>query len=383
MPEPFIPYGRQLIEDDDIAAVVEVLRGDWLTTGPTVGKFEDAFAGYVGAQHAVAVSNGTAALHLAMLAAGIGPGDEVIVPALTFAASANCVRYVGATVVFADVREDTLTIDPAHVASLVTPRTKAIVAVDYAGLPCDLDELLAICDRHGLLLVEDACHAPGAEYRGRRIGSIAHLSTFSLHPVKHMTSGEGGVVTSNDRLLADRVRMLRNHGITSDHRQREQQGTWRYDMVELGYNYRLPDIQCALALSQLRKMPGWLERRRAIAKRYQESLRGPESSLRLPVEPADRRHAWHLYAVRLAGPDPAPARQRLFNELRAAGIGANVHYEPVYLHPYYAALGYKPGLCPVSELAYQGLLSLPMWHGMSDAQQDRVVAAIAGGLSHA
>ncbi len=383
MSKPFIPYGRQLIEDDDIAAVVEVLRGDWLTTGPTVGKFEEAFAGYVGAQHAVAVSNGTAALHLAMLAAGIGPGDEVIVPALTFAASANCVRYVGATVVFADVRDDTLTIDPAHAASLVTPRTKAIVAVDYAGLPCDLDELLAICERHGLLLVEDACHAPGAEYRGRRIGSIAHLSTFSLHPVKHMTSGEGGVVTANDRHLADRVRMLRNHGITSDHRQREQQGTWRYDMVELGFNYRLPDIQCALALSQLRKMPAWLERRRAIAKRYHDSLTGLASELRLPVEPADRRHAWHLYAVRLAGPAPAAARQRLFNGLRAANIGANVHYLPVYLHPYYEALGYRPGLCPVSELAYQGLLSLPMWHGMTGAQQDAVLGALTEELSRA
>lgn len=383
MSSPFIPYGRQVIEDDDVAAVVEVLRGDWLTTGPTVGKFEDAFAGYVGAQHAVAVSNGTAALHLAMLAAGIGPGDEVIVPALTFAASANCVRYVGGTVVFADVREDTLTIDPAHVASLVTPRTKAIVAVDYAGLPCDLNELLAICERHGLLLVEDACHAPGAELQGRRVGSIAHLSTFSLHPVKHMTSGEGGVVTSNDRRLADRVRMLRNHGITSDHRQREQEGTWRYDMVELGFNYRLPDIQCALALSQLRKMPGWLERRREIAKRYHDRLSGFESSLRLPVEPSDRRHAWHLYAVRLAGPDPGPARQRLFNGLRRANIGANVHYLPVYLHPYYAALGYRAGLCPVSELAYHGLLSLPMWHGMTSAQQDAVLSALTEELSRA
>ena len=380
MSKPFIPYGRQLIEDDDIAAVVEVLRGDWLTTGPTVGRFEDAFAGYVGAEHAVAVSNGTAALHLAMLAAGIGPGDEVIVPALTFAASANCVRYVGATVVFADVREDTLTVDPAHVASLVTPRTKAIVAVDYAGLPCDLDELLAICDRRGLLLVEDACHAPGAEYRGRRIGSIAHLSTFSLHPVKHMTSGEGGVVTAGDRHLADRVRMLRNHGITSDHRQREQQGTWRYDMVALGFNYRLPDIQCALALSQLNKAPGWLEHRRAVARRYAEGFAGVDA-LRLPAEPSDRRHAWHLYAVRLAGAEPGEARQRLHAHLRKAGIGANVHYLPVYLHPYYQGLGYRQGLCPKAEAAYDGLLSLPMWHGLTERDQDRVLSATLEGLS--
>lgn len=382
MSDAFIPYGRQVVDDDDIASVVDVLRGDWLTTGPTVGRFEEAFAAYVGAAHAVAVSNGTAALHLAMLAAGIGPGDEVIVAALTFAASANCVRYVGGTVVFADVREDTLTIDPAHVASLITPRTKAIVAVDYAGLPCDLDELMALCARHGLLLVEDACHAPGAEYRGRRVGAIADMSTFSLHPVKHMTSGEGGLVTTNDRRLADRVRLFRNHGITSDHRQREQQGTWRYDMVELGFNYRLPDIQCALALSQLTKAPGWLDRRREAARRYAGAL-GGLAALRLPTEPADRTHAYHLYAVRLAGPDPAGARQRLHAQLRAAHIGANVHYLPVYLHPYYQALGYSAGLCPVSEAAYQGLLSLPMWHGMTPAQQGRVVAAITDGLSHA
>lgn len=375
MPEPFIPYGRQVIDDDDVAAVVEVLRGDWLTTGPMVGQFEAAFASFVGADHAVAVSNGTAALHLAMLAAGIGPGDEVIVPALTFAASANCVRYAGGTVVFADVLEDTLTVNPAHVASLVTPRTKAIVAVDYAGLPCDLDELLALCARHGILLVEDACHAVGAEYRGRKVGALAHLSTFSFHPVKHITTGEGGMVTSSDSALAGRVRVLRNHGIGSDHRQRELEGTWRYDMAELGFNYRLPDVQCALGLSQLKKLPAWLARRHAIAARYGERLAGTRG-LRLPVEPADRRHAWHLYPVRVGGDSTAQTRQALHGVLRAAGIGANVHYLPVYLHSYYERLGYRPGLCPVAEAAYDGLLSLPMWPGMTDAQQDHVIDVV-------
>jgi perosamine synthetase len=372
MPEPFIPYGRHVIDDEDIAAVTDVLRSDWLTTGPTVDQFECAFAAYVGADRAVSVSNGTAALHVAMLAAGIGPGDEVIVPALTFAASANCARYVGATVVFADIEEDTLTVDPRHVESLITSRTRAIVAVDYAGLPAELDVLLNLCERNNLILVEDACHAPGAEYRGRKVGSIAHMSTFSLHPVKHMTTGEGGLVSTDDVELADRLRLFRNHGIASDHRQRELKSTFLYDMVELGFNYRLPDIQCALGISQLKKMPRWLARRRELAARYLELL-GDCTDLRLPIETADRRHAWHLYPVRLVGEDRATTRNGIFAALRAAGIGVNVHYLPVYLHSYYRALGYKPGLCPVAEREYDALLSLPMWHGMSNHQQDRVV----------
>jgi perosamine synthetase len=371
MTQSFIPYGRPEIDAEDIAAVSEVLKSDWLTTGPLVGAFEEGFARYVSAKYAVAVSNGTAALHLAMLAAAVGPGDEVIVSALTFAASANCVLYVGGKVVFADVRDDLLTIDPAHVERLITPRTKAIVAVDYAGLPADLDELAVLAKRHGLLLVEDACHAPGAEYRGRRVGSIADLTTFSFHPVKHLTTGEGGMVTTNDPVLAEKLRLFRNHGITSDHRQREEQGTWEYDMTALGYNYRLTDIQCALGLSQLKKQPAGLERRRTLAAAYHRML--AKMPLRLPECPSDRTHGWHLYPVRLTGSDSSAARKHAYGHLRRAGIGANVHYKPVYLHSYYRALGYVPGLCPVSEAAYRGLLSLPMWHGMSDAQQVRVV----------
>lgn len=375
MANRFIPYGRQVIEDEDVTAVVEVLRSDWLTTGPLVERFEEAFAAYVGAAHAVAASNGTAALHLCTLAGGLGSGDEVIVPALTFAASANCARYVGAKVVFADIRPDTLTVDAAHVESLITPRTRAIVAVDYGGLPADLEELTQLAQRHGLLLIEDACHAPGAEYRGRRVGSIAHLSAFSFHPVKHLTTGEGGMVTTGDAVLAARLRSFRNHGISTDHRQREQQGTWQYDMVELGYNYRLNDIQCALGLSQLRRLPQTVERRRTLARRYESAL-GHLAQLRLPVESADRRHAWHLYAIRVNGADPAPARRRIFQALRALGIGVNVHYLPVYQHSYYRALGYPPGLCPAAEHAYAGLLSLPMWHGLTDDDQDRVIDSL-------
>jgi perosamine synthetase len=375
MTSRFIPYGRQVIEDVDVEAVVAVLRSDWLTTGPMVPRFEAAFAEFVSAAHGVAVANGTAALHLCMLAAGIGPGDEVIVPAMTFAASANCVRYAGADVVFADVRPDTLTIDPAHVAALITPRTRAIVAVDYAGLPADLDDLLALCEQHGLLLVEDACHAPGAEYRGRRVGGIAHLSAFSFHPVKHLTTGEGGLVTTNDAALTERLRRLRNHGIGSDHRQREQQGTWRYDMSDLGFNYRLNDIQCALGLSQLQRLPASLQRRRALVSAYGRGL-GECAGLMLPVEPEDRRCAWHLYPVRLTGAAPVQRRLAVYTDLRAAGIGANVHYLPVYLHSYYQGLGYRQGLCPVAEDAYERLLSLPMWHGLSDADQAAVIGKV-------
>ncbi len=375
MSDAFIPYGRHVIDDTDVAAVVEVLRGDWLTTGPVVPRFEEAFARYVGAAHASAVSNGTAALHLCMLAGGIGPGDEVIVPALTFAASANCARYVGADVVFADVRSDTLTLDPQHAASLITSRTRAIVTVDYAGLPSDLDELRHLANRHNLLLVEDACHAPGARYRGRPVGGIADLTAFSLHPVKHMTTGEGGVVTTNDEALASRVRLLRNHGIATDHRQREAQGTWRYDMVELGYNYRLTDIQCALGLTQLAKMPGAIARRRSLAEAYRSALSGLRN-LTLQAQPEDREHAWHLYPVRVRAGDDASLRQKVFDGLRAAGIGVNVHYVPVYMHSYYRQLGYRAGLCPQAERAYDALLSLPMWHGLTDEGQARVVSRL-------
>ena len=375
MSEPFIPYGRHVIEDDDVAAVVEVLRGDWLTTGPMVGQFEEAFARYVGADHAVAVSNGTAALHLAMLAAGIGPGDEVIVPALTFAASANCVRYAGGTVVFADVRDDTLTVDPAHVASLVTPRTKAIVAVDYAGLPCDLDELLALCTHHGLLLVEDACHALGAEYRGRKVGSIAHLSTFSFHPVKHLTTGEGGMVTTNDPALAARVCSAQPR-----HRERPSSARARGDVAlrHGGARVQLPPAGCAV-----RARPLAAEETSGMARtapRGREAVRVAVG--RGAVSPSAgraRRSTPRVSPLR----DPRAERAvigwapALYSALWAAGIAPNVHYIPVYFHSYYQQLGYKAGLCPRAETAYEGLLSLPMWHGMTDAQQDRVVTTIA------
>lgn len=379
MGELRVPYGRQEIDDDDIAAVVQVLRGEWLTTGPAVDTFEHAFAAFTGAAHAVAVSNGTAALHLTMLAAGIGPGDEVIVPALTFAASANCARYVGATVVFADVDADTLTVNVAHVASLITSRTRAIVAVDYAGLPADLGALRALADIHGLWLVEDGCHAPGASCDGLAVGTVADATTFSFHPVKHLTTGEGGMITTNRASTATLLRTLRNHGITSDHRSRETAGTWEYDMVALGFNYRLTDVQCALGTSQLRKLPAWLARRRQLAAAYDTAFAGVPGIRRQSV-PTTRTHAYHLYPIQVGGGAADGAigatRAAVYHALRARGVLVNVHYRPVYLHSYYRDLGYRAGLCPVAEAAYAGLLSLPMWHGLTDETQAQVIDAL-------
>ncbi len=375
----FIPYGRQIIEDDDVAAVVGVLRGDWLTTGPAVVTFEEEFAAFVEAPHAVAVSSGTAALHLSALVADLGPGDEVIVPALTFVASANAARYVGATVVFADVDPRTWLIDVHAVRELITTRTKAIVGVDYAGSPCDWPALRELADAHGLVLIEDAAHAPGASIDGRQVGSFADFTCFSFHPVKHLTTAEGGMVTTTTSERADRLRSVRGHGIANDFRARESAGTWEYDQRELGFNYRLPDTACALGLSQLHKQPEWLRRRRRIAERYDSAFAGmPE--VQTQVVPDGRVSAWHLYPVRITSPDAADLRARVFAQMREAGIGVNVHYRPVYLNSYYRDLGYPEGLCPQAEAIYSGLLSLPMWPGLTEAQQDRVVSTLSEAL---
>lgn len=368
---PYLPYGRQSIMEDDIAAVVEVLRSDWLTTGPKVEEFERAFAQCVGANEAVAVSSGTAALHAAMFALGIGPGDEVIVPTMTFAASANCVVFQGGTPVFVDVDSATLLIDPAAVAAQISPRTKAIIAVDYAGQPCDYDALRALTRRHGLALVADACHGLGGRYHDRPVGTLADLNTFSLHPVKHITTGEGGVITTDNPEYARRLRRFRNHGITTDHRQREQQGSWFYEMVDLGYNYRITDFQCALGIIQLRKLAGWVQRRRDIARLYDQAFTSLPQVQPLAVAP-DVAHAYHLYVIR-----SRMDRTTLFAALRRQGIGVNVHYIPVHLHPFYRQrFGTQPGLCPVAEAAYEQIVSLPMFPGLTNRDVEFVVATV-------
>lgn len=371
-----LPYGRQEITEDDIAAVIAVLRSAWLTTGPAVDRFEKAFAAVCGTTEAVAVSNGTAALHAAMHALEINPGDEVVVPPMTFAASANCVLYRGGTPVFADVDPETLLLDPAAVEERISPRTRAIVAVDYAGQPCDYDALRAIADRHGLALVSDACHSLGGRDHGRPVGSLADLSVFSLHPVKHITSGEGGVITTASPDLARRMRTFRSHGITSDHRQRQEAGAWYYEMVELGYNYRLTDIQSALGESQLRKLGEWVVRRQQIARAYDDAFRALPAVRPLAVRPRVE-HAYHLYVIRLDLERLTADRDTFFRALRAEGIGANVHYIPVHLHPFYREhLGTGPGLCPHAEHAYERILTLPLFPAMSDGDVQDVIEAV-------
>ena len=368
-----IPYGRQCINDEDIKAVVETLRSDWLTTGPKVVEFEEAFSRFVGAKYAIAVNSGTSALHCAMYALGIVPRDEVVVASMTFAASANCVVYQGGTPVFADVSPDTLLIDPQDIERKITPKTKAIIAVDYAGQPCDYAALKAIADRHHLSLVADACHSLGATYRKNPVGSIADLSVFSFHPVKHITTGEGGMITTNNEGFAHRIRTFRNHGITSDHRQRESQGSWFYEMVDLGYNYRITDFQCALGLSQLKMLPVWISKRQEIALRYNELFKEIDGIEPLEVLPGVS-HAYHLYVVRLDERSIGKSRMEIFHRMRAMGIGVNVHYIPVHMHPFYEKrFGTHKGMCPVAEEAYERIISLPMFPGLSEMQMNYII----------
>ncbi|MGC2019686.1 MAG: UDP-4-amino-4,6-dideoxy-N-acetyl-beta-L-altrosamine transaminase [Candidatus Sulfotelmatobacter sp.] len=372
-----LPYGRQSISEDDIQAVVDVLRSDWLTTGPKVAEFEEALAARVGAKYAVAFSSGTAALHGAVFAAGLKPGDEAITSPLTFAATANCVLYQGAHAVFSDVSPDTLNLDPDRLAERITPNTRAVLPVDYAGHPADLDRILALAERHGLTVIEDACHALGAEYKGRRTGSIAHMSVFSFHPVKHVATGEGGMVTTDRTDLAESLRRFRNHGISSDARTRQAAGQWHYEMVLLGFNYRLTDVACALGISQLKKLEANLARRREIAARYTAAFQDLRGVVTPSVRP-DVNPAWHLYPVRFNTSQLRRDRAHVFRALRAENIGVNVHYIPVHLHPYYRdRFGYQGGEYPVAETAYEQLISLPMFHGMTEQDVEDVIAAVS------
>lgn len=371
-----LPYGRQTIEQSDIDAVVAVLQSDWLTTGPKVDEFEADFAQFVGAKEAVAVSNGTAALHAAVAALGIGEGDEVIVTPMTFAASANCVVYQGGTPIFADVDPNTLLIDPEKVAEKITSKTKAIIAVDYAGQPCEYEALQKIADQYQLPIIDDACHAIGGTYQGKPVGSLADLNTFSLHPVKHMTTGEGGVITTNDSKMARKMRVFRNHGITTDHRQRSEVGSFFYEMVQVGYNYRITDFQCALGISQLKRLPQWVTRRQEIARAYDAAFAGLEAVTPLAVRP-DVSHGYHLYMIQLELDRLTVDRAQVFQALRAEGLGVNVHYIPVHLHPFYKnRFGTDLGLCPVAEAAYERLISLPIFPLMTAPDVEDAVTAV-------
>jgi perosamine synthetase len=374
--ESLLPYGHQSIDEDDIRAVIEVLRSDWITTGPKVAEFEEAFAQYVNAECAVSFSSGTAALHGATFAAGLGPDNDAITTPLTFCATANCILYQGGKPIFADVCSDTLNIDPDEISRRLTARTRAILPVNYAGHPADLGPILELANQHHLIVIEDACHALGAEYRGRRLGNTSHMTVFSFHPVKHVTTGEGGMVTTNDTELARRLRMFRNHGIDSGARQRQAEGQWYYEMILLGYNYRLTDIGCALGLSQLRKVDVNLARRREIAARYTEAFQNIPGVVS-PTVRTDVKPAWHLYPIRLDLDRLRTDRTEVFRSLRAEGLGINVHYIPLHLHPYYRErFGFRGGEYPVTERAYERLISLPMFHGMSDRDVEDVIHAV-------
>ena len=375
--ERLLPYGRQSLDDADVQAVVEVLKSDWLTTGPKIAEFEERFAEWVGARHAVSFSSGTAALHGAAFTAGLGPGDEAITTPMTFCATANCILYQGATPVFADVSADTLNLDPNEVSKKTSSKTKAIIAVDYAGHPVALDELgqLAKAQVKRALLIEDASHALGAEYRGKRAGSIADMTVFSFHPVKHLTTGEGGMVAANDARLAETLRRFRNHGISSEARLRQESGQWFYEMVLLGFNYRLTDIACALGLSQLEKLAANLARRREIAAQYAEAFRDLPAIV-LPAVREGVNPAWHLYPVRLNLEMLAVGRREIFRALRAENIGVNVHYIPVHQHPYYRERFKSKEGYPVAEDAYERLISLPMFHSMTAQDVEDVIHAL-------
>jgi perosamine synthetase len=368
-------YARQWVDQDDIEAVVKVLQGDWLTTGPSVSEFEEAVSAYIGVNEAVAVNTGTAALHAAAFAAGIGPGDEVIVPPLTFVASANCVLYLGGKPVFADVRADTLNIDPTEVEKKITPRTKAIIVVDLTGQPCDHDAIKKLAQKHNLLVIEDAAHALGATYKGKKVGVLQDLTTLSFHPVKHITTAEGGMVLTQDLEMAKRIRSFRHHGIDVDLHKRNIANLWIYDVVNLGHNYRIPDVNCALGISQLRKLDSWLVRRREIAKRYNNAF-SDLPQVEIPYVMSDCDPAWHLYIIRLNLDKLRVGRETIYRALRAENIGVNVHYIPVHWLSYYQNLGYQKGECPVAEQEYERLITIPLFPAMSDQDVEDVINAV-------
>lgn len=368
----YIPYGRQSLDEDDIQAVVEVLRSDFLTTGPKVAEFERCVAEYVGAKYAVAVNSGTAALHVACLAAGITEGDEVITSPITFAASSNCVLYCGGTPVFADIESDTYNISPEEIEKKITGNTRAIIPVHYTGQPCDMCEIERIAKEHHLIVIEDAAHALGASYRGKKVGTFSDMTCFSFHPVKPITTGEGGVVTTDDEKLYKRLLLFRSHGITRDREfLSEDQGGWYYEQVALGYNYRITDIGCALGISQLRKLDGFIERRREIARRYDRAFAGCDNII-TPRQREGCDSGWHLYMIQVTGKD----RKEVFDALRGAGIGVNVHYIPVYHHPYYQKNGYAGVCCPEAEKFYERAISLPIFPALSGEQQEYVIERV-------
>jgi len=380
----FIPYGYHWIDKDDIKEVVKVLKSDWITQGPKIKEFEDALCKYTGAKYAVVVSSGTAGLHLACLATGIKKEDEVITSPITFVASANCVLYCGGKPVFADIQDETVNIDPKEIKNKITKKTKAIIPVHFAGHPCDLEEIYALAKKYNLMIIEDACHALGAEYKNSKIGSCKYsdLTVFSFHPVKSITTGEGGAVLTNNKKLYEKLLMLRNHGITKDpakftinHQPStiNDYGSWYYEMQELGFNYRITDFQCALGLSQLKKLNKFIQRRREIVEIYNKELSKIDEII-LPKEKPYVKSSWHIYYIRLKN---SQRRKEVFERLRKKGIGVQVHYIPVHLQPYYRNnFGYKEGDYPKAENYYNSTITLPLFVKLNKKQINYILNKI-------
>ena len=372
-----IYYGHQYIDEADVQAVVDVLRNHDLTCGPKIGELEQKLCEITGAKYAVVCSNGTAALHIACLAAGVSEGDEVITTPITFAASANCALYCGARPVFADIDPETYNIDPDRVKEAVTERTKAVVAVDYTGQSADLDQLLAVCRANNLILIEDGAHVIGTKYKGRANGSIADMTTFSFHPVKTVTGGEGGAVLTNDETLYKKLLLYRSHGITRDVSlmEHEPDGAWYYEQVDLGYNYRMTDIQAALLISQLDKLPMFSRRRKEIVARYNEAFgKLPQLFVQREIPESDTTR--HLYILRIVPEKLTIDRRQFFDALAAENVRCNVHYIPTYYFPYYEKMGYRRGLCPNAEKLYEEIISLPLYYAMTDKDVENVIEAV-------
>lgn len=373
-----IYYGHQYIDEADIQAVVEVMRSEWLTCGPKIPELEQKLCGLTGAKYAVVCANGTAALHMAAMAAGVKAGDEVITTPITFAASANCALYCGARPVFADIDPETYNIDPEKVEALITPATKAVVAVDYTGQSVALDPLREICKKHGLVLIEDGAHVIGTKYKGQPNGSLSDMTTFSFHPVKTVTGGEGGAVLTNDETLYKKLLLYRAHGITRDESlmEHEPDGAWYYEQIALGYNYRITDMQAALIISQLDKLPMFSSRRKEIVKRYNEAFSEmPELFVQREIPESDTTR--HLYILRLVPERLRIGRKRFFEALAAENVCCNVNYIPTYYFPYYEKLGYKRGLCPRAEKLYEEMISLPLYYAMTDEDVESVIRAVS------
>lgn len=371
-------YGHQFIDDEDIKAVVEVLKGEYLTCGPKIGELESRLCEVTHAKYAVAVSNGTAALHVACMAAGIGPEDEVITTPITFAASANCAVYCGATPVFADISPETYNIDPESVREHITSKTKAVVAVDFTGQAVEIEKIRAICDEYNLIFIEDAAHSIGTTYNGEPVGSLADMTCFSFHPVKTVTSGEGGAVTTNNKTFYDKLVLAHAHGITHDEVQMQDknpEGPWYYEMLDKGYNYRMTDFQAALLMSQLNKLKKFSDRRKAIVAKYDEAFsKLPQIFVQKTIPQSDTTR--HLYIIQLKLDQLTCTRRQFFDAMAAENVQCQVHYVPVYWFPFYEKMGYKKGLCPKAEEMYKGIMSIPLYPALTDQDVDDVIHAV-------